>query len=157
MSRKRRSTLGPEAAADPNEAIVYLMASLGLGYDTIGLSLDPPCSGSALKEHYREGLVHQRQNFLVMVGRALNDMLKGRPATFDKKGRLVSSEVKPNPTAVLFLIKSVIGLQLSPAGEWDTSLDLSKLTDRQLDDLLRRMQPSSPVDPKGSTPPAMTE
>ena len=103
---------------------------------------------------YRDEWALRRQNFLLTIGKAMKELLEGRAAKYDKKGRPISSEIRPNPTAVLFLIKSFADLKVM--SEWDTSLDINKLSDRQLDQLVERLSSvhsaSSSGDPGSKDP-----
>src|SRR5436190_12944806 len=97
---KNRSTKTAQGDATGTRELVLLLASLGIDEETIGRALDPPCAGAALKEMYRDEWALRRQNFLLTIGKAMKELLEGRPAKYDKKGRPISSEIRPNPTTV---------------------------------------------------------
>jgi hypothetical protein len=89
------------------KTLVELMALAGSPQSTIAKVLD--ISVPTLTAHYREELDLSKPRRLAQVAGIAFQMAVGRPAKFDGEGRMTQSEIKPDRTMVMFILKTQAG------------------------------------------------
>src|SRR5437016_5084356 len=115
--------MGGRPAYEPtpeDRRLVSVMAAHGINHTVIGKALSTPCSDVTLRKHFAPELASARSVYKGKVAAALHMHLMGRPAQFtparfDAKGKLthepklISEEIRPNPTIAIFQAKVVLG------------------------------------------------
>lgn len=89
--------------------LVELLALAGVPQTTIAKLIADGISVPTLTAHYREELDLSKPRRIAQVAGMAFQMALGRPAKFDDAGRLVQSEIKPDKTMVMFILKTQAG------------------------------------------------
>lgn len=134
---------------------VLQLASLGVDCDSIAEFVDPDCRGRQLQEKFGTAITSSRREFVTIVGGAFKVLLQGRPARYDKRGRLISAEVKPNPSAILTIVKDFLSLRPPRDTQLPLKIDIAKMTDEQLaavEDRILRFADSNTPPAAGNQP-----
>lgn len=90
---------------------VALMAGFGLPQDQIALLVLNPDTGNPINEatlklRFRHELDLGIAQANLAVAQSLHQMAVGRPVQYDEEGRLIRSELSPNPTSAIFWAKT---------------------------------------------------
>lgn len=89
--------------------LVEVLALAGIAQSTIAKLIGGGISVPTLAAHYREELDLAKPRRLAQVAGMAFQMALGRPARFDAEGRLIQSEIRPDKTMVMFILKTQAG------------------------------------------------
>lgn len=92
---------------DESRGHVELLTAVGITQVNIAAILG--ISVPTLKAHYGDELKLGKAKMIAQVGATLFQQAVGRPAKYDGNGRLIQSELKPDRTSAIFIMKTQAG------------------------------------------------
>lgn len=103
--------------------------------------MDPPCSGDTLHRHYAGDIKAGANMLRARAEATLARLALGTPEIKIGK-RIVQKDVPPDKASLFFLLKTRFGYRetSAPMLSFDSSIDISSLSDLQLDQLLERVR-----------------
>lgn len=122
---------------DEQRRLVSALAGYGAPQEYIcGKIINPqtekPIDKKSLEKHFRAELDAAMQDTDLKMVESLFIQGVGRPAQYDKGGKLVREELKPSVAAAIFWTKARLGWSERVVHDHNMHFDLSKLNDEEL-------------------------
>lgn len=140
---------------------VLTLVGLGIREDEIAGFIDPPCSPTTLRKHYRveldKGLLQAKVQTLGTLHRLANGApAQYYPAGHPNAGQVMYPAVTPDRACLIFKCKVAYGMRetIRIGGDRDEgakpiSIKIEDLSDEQLDQLLHRLDGRDPESDQG--------